>query len=49
MRTGRDQEDTGESMHLGRHLRKYILGAKKRHLGGNRLRHRGEGRKGTSL
>ena len=47
MRTGRDDEDTGERMQLRRHARKYIIGAKKRHLGGQRLRHRGEGRKGA--
>lgn len=42
MRFGKDDENTHQRMQLRRMLSKYIPGAKKRHLGENRLRHRGD-------
>lgn len=42
MRTGKDNEDTHESMQVNRHIRKYLPGLKKRHIGENRRRHRND-------
>lgn len=42
MRYGRDEQDTHENMQLNRHARKYERGKTKRHLGKNRLRHKGD-------
>jgi hypothetical protein len=42
MRYGKDDEDTKEEMQLKRHIRKYMPGQDTRHLGEQRLRHRGD-------
>lgn len=42
MRDGKDNEETHESMQIKRHERKYMPGQKKRHAGGNRLKHRAD-------
>lgn len=39
MRTGKDDQDTHESMQINRHKRKY-MNQDNRHLGQNRLKHR---------
>ena len=40
MRTGKDDQETHESMQINRHRRKYMEGKKLRHPGQNRMNHR---------